>query len=243
MQLLSEEQLNLAVESALLGGGEPIIVATKGGDEMARGIVVDVYPDGSVHFRESVPDGAPAVERVYSPALYMFIPLVSERQEKEIEPDRGGIDPEFAPEPGDTGAFDLQPRSVITQMSEQDAPDDRAAEKMGKDVTQPGGKDRETDNGPKGPKSKEKKKDTDKKGDLEQDNRTPESRVDVDALPDGLKKKIIGVKGLDEESRNRVIADIADAALRSMRDVGVKDNEVFEKVVAIQKAVESVLSA
>lgn len=243
MQLLSEEQLNLAIESSLLGGGEPIIIATKGGEEMARGIVVDVYPDGSVHFRESTPEGAPVIERIYSPALYMFIPLVSERQEKEIEPDRGGIDPEFAIEPGDTGAFDLQPRSVITQMSEQDSPDDRTAEKMDKDVTQSGDKDRETDGGPRGPKSKERKKDANKKNDLEQDDRTPESRVDVDALPDGLKKKIIGVKGLDEESRNRVISDISDAALRSMRDVGVKDSEVFEKVVAIQKAVGDVLSA
>ncbi len=242
--MLAEEQLNLAVESAVLGSGEEIIVVTKSGDEVGRGVVMDVYMDGSVHFRESVPDDSPTVERIYSPQLYSFIPVRDDREEKTIEPESGGVDPEFSITPGDTGSFDMRGADTLTQVSEQDSPDDRASEKMGKDVdvTQSGGKG--SDNGPRGPKGNDKKKsDSEKKTDLEKDNRTPESRVDVDALPEGLRKKIIGVKGLDEESRNRVIADISEAALRAMRDVGVKDLEIYAKVVEIQQVVAKVLEA
>ncbi len=67
------------------------------------------------------------------------------------------------------------------------------------------------------------------------------SKVDVDALPDEIKKRVVGVTGLDEEQRNRILSEISDAALRAMKIVGVKDSEIYNKVVSIQNAVAPLL--
>lgn len=240
--MLAEDRLDRVVESHRLGPGEEVIVLTKMGEEVARGKVVDVYPDGSVHFRESASKNVTAAERIYDPSLYEFVPLEAEEGEQSIEPDTS-----LLPD------LDTEPQSpTIAEQPANDSPDDRAAAKMksgGIDVTKKGGGGgRNTPMSDGGGKSPPKKKkdgngNSDDKSGVQKDNREPESKVNVDALPEQLRKQVIGIKGLDEAQRNRVIAEISSAALRAMKDVGVKETEVYATIVDIQKAVEGVLTS
>lgn len=213
MIALVEDRLELAVESRRLGPGESVIILTKMGDEVARGIVIEVYPDASVYVRESGPDNTVKADRIFAAELYSFIPMHDDR-------DEGNIDP------GDTGGHDVDDEPGMPSIAEQD-PDVRAEKKMketGTELEPKNGDDEDpgSDGGTSG------------KG-------GPRSKVDVDALPEHLKKEIIGLDGLDESERNKVMSAISDAALRSLRDVGVRDTEVYATIVKIQKAVISAM--
>ena len=209
---LAEDRLELAVESHRLGPGERVIVLTKMGEEVARGRVIEVYPDSSVYIRESGPDSTVKSERIYDPSLYSFVPVVDERGESDIDDD-----PATAPDPDDD--------PTMPPIEEQD-PDARAEKKL---------KDTGTELEPKDGDSEPAATD---KG----NGKAPRSVVDVDSLPDHLKKEIVGLEGLDEAARNEVISAISDAALRSLRDVGVRDTEVYSTIVKIQKSLQTVLS-
>jgi len=67
--------------------------------------------------------------------------------------------------------------------------------------------------------------------------------VDVDKLPPSVKKKIVGSNQLSEEHLQSVLSEIGDAAMRSLRRVGVREDEVYGMVSSVQKAALKVLSA
>ena len=207
---LAEDRLELAIESHRLGPGEPVAVMTKMGDEVSRGIVVDVYPDGTVHVREDGSDRGVVSERIYSPDLYSFISMSpNDREEGDVEP--GTIDGPH---------IDDDPQSPT--ISERD-PDIRAQVRMrgmGIRIDERAPSD-DDDDGKNGSGIR--------------------TKVDVKSLPDHLKKEIIGVSELDESSKNAVLSSIGDAALRSLRDVGVRDTDVYAMIVKIQRAVGDVL--
>lgn len=73
------------------------------------------------------------------------------------------------------------------------------------------------------------------------DTSTPGTSVDVDKLPPAVKKSLVGVQKMDEEQVNKVLSEIGSAALRSLRNVGVKDTDVYRTVVKIQDAVKGVM--
>lgn len=222
--LLIEERLGLAVESRQLGMGEFVIVLDKLGSEMMRGVVRGVYMDGSVHVESTGGGGSVGVQRVYASDLYMFVPLEDERIESDPDsrPDMGpDVDIDFE------GPVVTEKRGVVLSI------DERVKNKMDEKgdgvIKKSGGDDSKGDGG--------------SSDDVRSDTRSPGSKVDVGSLPVGLKKKVVGVDGLDDSAINGVISAISDAAQRSLRDVGVRELDVFKVIVKIQKSVEGVLSS
>ena len=222
--MLAEERLDLAVEATRLGPGEPVIVITKMGKEVARGTVQEGTPGGSISIMVS-DQGPGGVEQVrsYSAELYSFIP-----QDDDTE-DEDDPEPMFRDEPTEP---------PIVDMSSTDARVEAKFVKLGISlVEQPEGDNVKDGGSPDGEKTAPKSKDANPRADSSE----PDASVNIDALPEQLKKKIIGVKGLDEAQRDKVLSEISDAALRGLRDVGVKSNEIYKTISEIQAAVMSVL--
>lgn len=69
------------------------------------------------------------------------------------------------------------------------------------------------------------------------------SDLDVDRLPPKIRKRLVGISELDEDQVDRILSDVSEAAMRSMKSVGVPSKELFRKVVEIQDAVRSVLES
>lgn len=67
--------------------------------------------------------------------------------------------------------------------------------------------------------------------------------IDTSKLPANVKKQLRDVSELDEDSINRVVSAISDAAVRSMRSVGVRESDLYARVADIQKAIRPVLNA
>lgn len=236
--MLAEERLDLAVEATRLGPGEAVIVITKMGKEVARGTVQEGTPNGSIRVMVSDQgDSGVQQSRYYNPALYSFIP-----QEAETE-DEGGSEPMLGDDPQEPPLTELplddrvevKFKSMGISLVEQPAGagTDQTLGGNGKPpMTKAAG---QVDKGQGPPKSK------DKAPDPRVDPSEPAASVNIDALPPDLKKKIIGVKGLDESQRDKVLSEISDAALRALREVGVKNNEIFKTITKIQDAVIPVL--
>jgi hypothetical protein len=67
------------------------------------------------------------------------------------------------------------------------------------------------------------------------------SAVSKDKLPEDLKKRI-GLAGvMDQDMRERVVSEIGDSALASLKRAGVSSTQVFGLVDEVQKAVDDVL--
>jgi hypothetical protein len=75
------------------------------------------------------------------------------------------------------------------------------------------------------------------------DARAPASRVDVEKLPADIQKRLKGVGDLDEDAVDRVMSAISESALKALRGIGVRDSEIYERVVEIQKAVRPVIES
>lgn len=67
------------------------------------------------------------------------------------------------------------------------------------------------------------------------------SKINIDALPAPIRKKIVGVGALDSDQVDRVLSAVSDALLRALKSVGVKDDDVYKKVVEVQKVVRQSL--
>jgi len=102
--------------------------------------------------------------------------------------------------------------------------------------------DDDADNEPAPPPSKREAKASDrvevggKKG-----SGSPETSVDVDALPKSVREKVSKFGDLDDAKADRVLSSISDAAARSLREAGIKDQELYRYVVRIQDAIAPVL--
>lgn len=75
------------------------------------------------------------------------------------------------------------------------------------------------------------------------DSRAPASRVDVEKLPQDIQKRVRGIGELDDDAVDRVISAISESALKALKAIGVKDTDVYERVVEIQKAVRPVIES
>lgn len=87
----------------------------------------------------------------------------------------------------------------------------------------------------------EKISEAEKESSIRSDTSSASSSVDVDKLPPSVKKSLVGVQKMDEDQVNKVLSEVASAALRSLRNVGVKDTDVYRTVVKIQDAVKGVM--
>lgn len=233
--MLAEDRLDLAVEATRLGPGEPVIVITKMGKEVARGIVQEMIPNGPVHIHVEDQGRSGVVQsRMYDPDLYSFIP-----QEDKKESDLGPSEPMLGDDPQEPPLTELplddRVEAKVAKLGISLIEQPVAAGQEGGQKPAPANSASQVDRGQAPPKSK------DKAPDPRADNRDAEASVDVDALPEQLKKKIVGVKGLDEAQQDKVMSEISDAALRALKSVGVKDREIYKTVTKIQEAVSPVL--
>jgi len=230
--VLAEERLDLAVESARLGPGEKVIVVTKMGREVARGEVGETIPNGPVLVKvKDQGDKGVAEDRLYDPQFYSFVPLEEAPEEERSDPD---VD-EDPPEPSLQGSDDrAEAKLKELGLTLVEQPQTAGA---GVDKT-PGNGD---GGGQKTPPQAPPKASTKNAPDIRKDVSEPEASVDPNQLPDALKKKLVGVGGLDEAQRDKVVSEISDAALRALRDVGVKNHEIFSTVTKIQEVVLPVL--
>jgi len=225
--MLSEERLDLAVEANRLGPGEPVIVITKMGKEVARGTVQEMIPNGPVHVHvEGQGSSGVAMSRMYDPGLYSFIPIEVTKEDDEA-PSDSIIEPGSDPGPPiEDSSLDSRVEAKVARLGislvEQPEPGDESGS-------------RDKGKGPKGSASVQKDDDP------RADSREAGASVEMDRLPESLRKRIVGVKGLDEAQQDKVMSEIADAALRGLKSVGVKDREVYKTVARIQEAVAPVL--
>jgi len=225
--MLAEEQLDLAVEGDNLGPGERVLVLTKSGTEVARGVVRDVYPDGAVWVVADQHESKIDQQQVYDPSLYSFVPM----DDPTEDDDDSGDSPDA--ERGRDGG---------PALSELDA-DERVLRKMeslginleADDEDEPEAKDKKLP-GTKGDKSG----DDDDDGRAKDKDKLP-SKVNLDDLPDDLRQKVVGLNQLDDSSRDRVLSAVSNSSLRALKDVGVNDSESYRVVVKIQDAVIKVL--
>lgn len=64
-----------------------------------------------------------------------------------------------------------------------------------------------------------------------------------DNLPSDVKRAIITTTDLTDEQMNRVIAAVGDTALKALKGIGVRDDEVFGRVQRVNDAVKHALRA
>lgn len=192
------------VDPSMLGLGEPVMVLTQLGAEIARGVVEVRYSTGAVGVRENLSDGSQRT-RIYRSDYCMFAPLGSDGNPNPSE------DPLQSIAPGQAAPVLLDPDPIIDGMDEE--------KKAAGAVKQPPtGKK----TGPKPKKSSEP--------------------IHVPNAPAALQKKLIDTRQMSDDEVDRVLAAIGTAAQQSMRSVGVKDRDIYRKVVAIQDACLKVLA-
>ena len=212
--------------------GEPVLVVTKMGNLVARGVYAG-FDEGIGAFAvRTIPEdlsGGHGSEGL----SYFDVDLYSLAM-----PDDDEIPPEFVvPVRDRDGVTHLEldlappvqecssaPRAIDCTLQEQDADSpgfgpappgpDGGGDGMGQEVQVP-------------------KKPSEKT--------SPSGEIDVDRLPARVRKRLVGIAELDEDQIDRILSDVSEAALRSMKSVGVPSKEIFKKVVEIQDAVRSVL--
>lgn len=245
------EQALLISEVAV---GDYVSVVTRMGAEVCRGTVMRVFPYGAVQVRsfDLERGGREAtLENIYDTDLYMLLPAdAPEVPERALDlPVATGELPVLVPVVGgetlasadvgesaenpvlylDRGEWRVYPDGTRYHISAV-AMSERLRVEEQQDIAE----------------AKAAKKEADKKGDAKgadprKDSRSTAAKVDVALLPKDLQKRLKGVGELDDDARDRVLSAISDAAMRSFKAVGVRDAEIYSRVVLIQDAIKPVL--
>lgn len=132
------------------------------------------------------------------------------------------------------------------------SPDDRVAERLrraGEDVPiyEADKLDDKVD-GKEGDEKKDSDDSTDMldKKDSDDDNvpiANPDSSVDVDNLPDDIKKSIINTTQMNDDQLNSVMSEIGDSTVKSLKRAGVKDTEIYGIASRVQNAIYKILTS
>lgn len=238
-----EQVMANAVDPSTLGAGDPVVVVTKMGNPITRGMVVAVFSYGAVQIREYDLEHNGGVQsiadRVYDTDLYSFV-------YDEEEPPVTGLDVDDEEEPSENpmavalpvlqsvdGVVDGIGGKSGRYNSNFDEPAHIGEAKDDEEV------DDEADAVEEEPPAK--KPQFQKKSDIRSDDRTAASKVNMDSLPKDLQKRLKGVSTLDEDSVDKVMSAISEAAMRAFKSVGVKDIEIYAKIVDIQKAIKPII--
>lgn len=132
------------------------------------------------------------------------------------------------------------------------SPDDRVAERLrraGEDVPiyEADKLDDKVD-GKEGDEKKDSDDSTDMldKKDSDDDNvpiANPDNSVDVDNLPDDIKKSIINTTQMNDDQLNSVMSEIGDSTVKSLKRAGVKDTEIYGIASRVQNAIYKILTS
>lgn len=220
MRTLYESRLDNVVDAGSIGIGETVDIRTRMGAHVATGDVIANNPFGL-----TLKDHG-----FFDRDLYLFAPL-------EENPD-------------------LRPSNMVNS-----SPDDRVAERLRRDGEDApiyeaeklddkdkgqGGEDSEGDaESPEGDEAKEldKGKEKPKKDDVEDEPLAkPESSVDVDSLPEDIKKAVVSTTQMTDDQLNVVMAEIGDAVVKSLKRANVKDTEIYGVANKVQHAVYKILT-
>jgi hypothetical protein len=213
--MLHEDAVSMSVPWDELEAGDSVAVTTKMGSPITRGRVVKVFGYGAVQIREYDLEhngGVQAIaDRIYDVDLYLFLPIE----------DSGPIDPDDPADKFDTPILFDADHPLVGDYGVDGGSDDY---EMDEDIIT----------------EKKAAKAAPEKA-VRKDDRTAAAKVTMDALPKDIQKRLKGVSELDDDARDRVLSAISDAALKSLKAVGVKDIEIYAKIVKIQEALKPVL--
>ena len=241
--MLHEEALSSAIHYGELGLGETVAVVTRMGTPIAKGEVVAVFPYGAVQVREFDLErgGSQAVsDRIYDAELYLFLPADPVPSAEIGDPDALEVpvllDPEMDAAPISDVVSEAAQSVALPKLHRFDGdwivyPD---GTRFHKSVMKAGMME-------EGWRWKIDEAEEEAPKEVRKDDRAASAKVDVNSLPKDLQKRLKGVGELDEDARDRVLSAISEAAMRAFKSVGVKDTEVYSRIVKLQEAVKPVL--
>lgn len=212
---LFESRLDNTIDAGLIGIGETVEVRNKMGVHVAVGEVVAVTPMG-LSIREN---------GFFDRDLYLF--SVLEPEQLEV------VGYSLLSSPDDRVAKRLAELGEEVPINEADKMDNY----VNKDN---GNKDDEDEEEDDDKKDKEKGKKSN--GDMEPLAK-PESSVDVDSLPEDIKKSIISIVQMNEDQLNGVLSEIGDATVKALKRVNIKEPEIYSVVGKIQDSAEKILTS
>ena len=243
--MLHEEALAAAIPYGSLGLGETVVVVTRMGAMIAKGKVVAVFPYGAVQVREYDLErgGTQAIsDRIYDAELYLFLAGDPVPSAEIGDPDDLEVPVLLDPEMNATPISDVVSESVQSNA----LPKLHRVE--GDWIIYPDGTRYHRSVAKAGMmeenwrwKIDEAEGDTAAPKEVRKDDRTASAKVDVNSLPKDLQKRLKGVGDLDEDARDRVLSAISEAAMRAFKAVGVKDTEVYGRIVKLQEVIKPVL--
>ena len=250
--MLHEEALAAAIPYEALGLGEPVVVVTRMGTPVAKGKVMGVFSYGAVQVREYDLErgGGQAIsDRIYDADLYLFLAGEVEDSAEIGDPDAAEVpvllDPEMeAPAISDVVSEAAQ-SNALPKLHRVDGdwivyPD---GTRYHKSVMKAGMMEQDWEWKVEEAEEAEPaaEKPAPKQKEVRKDDRTASAKVDVNSLPKDLQKRLKGVGDLDEDARDRVLSAISEAAMRAFKAVGVKDTEVYGRIVKLQEVIKPVL--
>jgi hypothetical protein len=212
---LFESRLDNTIDAGLIGIGETVDVRNKMGVHVAVGEVVAVTPMG-LSIREN---------GFFDRDLYLF--SVLEPEQLEV------VGYSLLSSPDDRVAKRLAELGEEVPINEADKMDNY----VNKDN---GNKDDEDDEDDEKDNNKEKRK---KSNDDMEPLAKPESSVDVDSLPEDIKKSIISIVQMNEDQLNGVLSEIGDATVKALKRVNIKEPEIYSVVGKIQDSAEKILTS
>jgi hypothetical protein len=213
---LFESRLDNTIDAGLIGIGETVDVKNKMGVHVAVGEVVAVTPMG-LSIREN---------GFFDRDLYLF--SVLEPEQLEV------VGYSLLNSPDDRVAKRLAELGEEVPINEADKMDNY----INKDNGNKDDEDDEKDNNKE--KDKEKRK---KSNDDMEPLAKPESSVDVDSLPEDIRKSIISIVQMNEDQLNGVLSEIGDATVKALKRVNIKEPEIYSVVGKIQDSAEKILTS
>jgi len=214
---LFESRLDNTIDAGLIGIGETVEVRNKMGVHVAVGEVVAVTPMG-LSIREN---------GFFDRDLYLF--SVLEPEQLEV------VGYSLLSSPDDRVAKRLTELGEEVPINEADKMDNY----VNKDN---GNKDDDEDEEEEDDDEKDKEKGKKSNGDREPLAK-PESSVDVDSLPEDIKKSIISIVQMNEDQLNGVLSEIGDATVKALKRVNIKEPEIYSVVGKIQDSAEKILTS
>jgi hypothetical protein len=241
--MLHEEALTAAIPYEALGLGEPVIVVTRMGTMIAKGKVMAVFPYGAVQVREYDLErgGGQAIsDRIYDAELYLFLAGEAVDSAEIGDPDALEVPVLLNPE------MDAVPVSDVVAEAAQSVARPKLHRMDGDWIVYPDGTRYHKSVAKAGMmeqdwKWKVEEAEEAAPKEVRKDDRTAAAKVDVNSLPKDLQKRLKGVGDLDEDARDRVLSAISEAAMRAFKSVGVKDTEVYGRIVKLQEVIKPVL--
>lgn len=213
IKTLFESRLDNTIDAGSIGIGETIEVRNRMGKHVAYGEVVAATPLGL-----SLKEGG-----FYDRDLYLF--AVLEPEPIEI------IANQLLSSPDERVVKRLSELGEEIPMVEADKLDNNT----NKDDDD---EDDDDDDDIKDKKVDKKSKDDEEKEPLAK----PESSVDIDSLPDDIKKSIISTVQMNEDQLNGVLSEIGDAIVKALKRINIKELEIYGVVGSIQDAAEKILT-